>query len=92
MNLLCDDYNHHKISERVKNSVDSFSVDIMYAASKGKFLTFKHVARALGLHSASGQKLPITLLHRAGHCISYDQINMIEIPSWACSALSKYGS
>ena len=32
----------------------------------------------LDLHSASGQKLPITLLHRVGHCISYDQVNLIE--------------
>ena len=79
MNLLCDDYNHHKISERVKNSVDSFSVGIMHAASKGKFLTFMHIARALGLHSATRQKLPITLLHRVCHCISCDQINLIEI-------------
>ena len=67
------------ISERVKNSVDSFSVDIVYAASKGMFLTFKHIARTLELHSATRQKLPITLLHRVCHCISCDQINLIEI-------------
>ena len=33
---------------------------------------------ALDLHCASGQKLPITLLHRVGRCISYDQVNLIE--------------
>ena len=78
MNLLCDDDNHHTISGKVKNSVDCFSADIMYAVSKGKFLTFKHVAMVQGLHSVTGQKLPITLLHRVCHCISYDQVNLIE--------------
>ena len=78
MNLLCDDDNHHKISERVKNSMDTFSANIMDVVSKGKFLTFKQVAMALGLHSATGQKLPITPLHRVGNCISYDQVNLIE--------------
>ena len=77
VNLLCDDYNHHKTSEELKIAW-IILVDIMYAASKGKFLTFKHVARALGLHSATGQKLSITLQHRVGHCISYDQMNLIE--------------
>ena len=50
----------------------------MYAVSKEMFLTFKHIAKALGLHSATRQKLPITLLHLVGHCISYDQVNLIE--------------
>ena len=66
------------MSDTVNRYIDSFCSDIMYAVSKGKFLTYKHVAMALALHSATGQKLPITLLHRVGHCVSYDQINLIE--------------
>ena len=50
----------------------------MYALSNGTFLTIKHASLGLGLHSATGQKLPITLLHRIAHCISYNQVNLIE--------------
>ena len=57
---------------------DSFSQDVVHAVSKGKFLTPKHTSVGLGLHSMTGQKLPIAILARLGHSITYDAINEIE--------------
>lgn len=76
--LLSPTGGHNVISERVERLVDSFSQDLMHAVSKGQFLTPKHVAVGLGLHSLTGQKLPITVLSRLGHSITYDTVNEIE--------------
>ena len=50
----------------------------MFAISDGKFLTQKVVSLGLGLHNRTGMKSPIELLYKLGHCISYDQVNLIE--------------
>ncbi len=76
--LLSQKDSHNVIGERVERLVDSFSQDIMHAVSKGKFLTLKHAAVGLGLHSLTGQKLPITILSSLGHSISYDTVTEIE--------------
>ena len=41
-------------------------------------MTLKHASLGLGLHSLTGQKLPLTILSRLGHCINYDKICEIE--------------
>ena len=38
----------------------------------------KHTSVGLGLHSMTGQKLPIAILARLGHSITYDAINETE--------------
>ena len=50
----------------------------MYAVSKGEFLTLKHASVGLGLHSLTGQKLPLQVLSRLGHSMIYDQICEVE--------------
>ena len=70
--LLSSKESHHNSSERVNRLAGSLSQDVVHAVSKGKFLTPKHASLALGLHSLTGQKLPITILARLGHCIKYD--------------------
>ena len=50
----------------------------MYAVSKGEFLTLKHASVGLGLHSLTGQKLPLQVLSRLGHSMTYDQICEVE--------------
>eukprot|EP00794_Sanderia_malayensis_P013273 gene13273-14641_t len=59
--------------------IDSFCQDVLYAVSKGDFLTYKHASLGLGLHSLTGQKLPLVMLSRLGHSISYDKICEIEM-------------
>ena len=76
--LLSPKESHHVTSERVNRLTDSFSQDVVHAVSKGKFLTPKHTSVGLGLHSMTGQKLPIAILARLGHSITYDAINEIE--------------
>ena len=66
----------HRTSERVDRLTDSFCQDVVHAVSKGKFLTPKHVSLGLGLHSLTGQKLPITVVARFGHSIS--TVNEVE--------------
>ena len=50
----------------------------MYAVPKGEFLTLKHASVGLGLHSLTGQKLPLQVLSRLGHSMTYDQIFEVE--------------
>ena len=68
----------HTMSERVGRLTYSFCQDIVHAMSKGKFRTPKHISLGLGRHSLTGQKLPITVLARFGHSITYDTVNEIE--------------
>ena len=76
--LLSPKESHRVTSERVNRLTDSFSQHVVHTVSKGKFLTPKHTSVGLGLHSMTGQKLPIAILARLGHSITYDAINEIE--------------
>ena len=68
----------HCTCDRVDRLTDSFCQDVVHAVSKGKFLTPKHASLGLGLHSLTGQKLPITVLARFGNSITYSTVNEIE--------------
>ena len=65
-------------SETYTRFIDSFSSDIMLAISNGKYTSLKHTSLRLGLHSMTGMKNPINILHRLGHSISYDMVCWIE--------------
>lgn len=52
----------------------SIAQDIVYAVSKGKKLTPKHIDLALTVHQATRSKKLINLLHAAGHCMSYTKV------------------
>ena len=65
-------------SETYTRFVDSFSSDIMLAISNGKYTSLKHTSLRLGLHSMTGMKNPINILHRLGHSILYDMVCRIE--------------
>ncbi|XP_065053916.1 uncharacterized protein LOC135682802 [Rhopilema esculentum] len=69
---------HHSPGDDVKRYVDSYSQDLVHAVSKGSFLTQKHVLVGAGLHSLTGQKTPIKILARLGHCCNYDKVRLIE--------------
>ena len=55
---------HHSPGEEVMHYVSSFAQDLVHAVSRGKFMTAKHILLGTGLHSLTGQKLPIKLLAR----------------------------
>ena len=76
--LLSPTDSHHDVKETTKRLSDSFSQDVVHALSKGTLMTLKHASLGLGLHSLTGQKLPLTILSRLGHCINYDKMCKIE--------------
>ena len=65
-------------SEKVQRLVTSFSSDINYGITQGKVLTLKHLLLGLGLHNLIDQKLPIRILSRLRHIVSYDTMTSIE--------------
>ena len=69
---------HHSPGEDVKRYASSIWSDLVHAVSKGNFLTEKHVLLGTGLHSLTGQKIPIKMLGKFGHSINYDRVRMIE--------------
>ena len=50
---------NHSPGDEVRRYVESFSQDLVHAVSRGNFLTKKHVLLGTGLHSLTGQKIPI---------------------------------
>ena len=51
--------------------VDSFCADFVHAVTKGEVITLKHYLLSLGMRNMTGQKLPIQIVNKLGHCISY---------------------
>ena len=76
--LLSAANSHHAASSTTERYVTSFSQDVMHAVSHGDFVALKHATMGLGLHSLTGQKLPLVVLSRLGHSINYDRICEIE--------------
>lgn len=62
----------------VKRTALSISQDLVYAVSKHKKLTPKHVGLGLAIHQATRSKSLIELIHHAGHCPSYDQVRRLD--------------
>ena len=55
---------HHSGAFDSTNRISmSFSEDLLFIISNGKFLTLKHTTIALGLHSLTGEKVPIQCLY-----------------------------
>ena len=76
--LLSAANSHHAASSTTERYVTCFSQDVMHAVSHGDFVTLKHATMGLGLHSLTGQKLPLVVLSRLGRSINYDRICEIE--------------
>ena len=75
--LLIDD-SHHSIGSTKSCVLRSIANDIIYNVSNEGFLTAKHCALGLGIHSMTGQKRLIVILSKLGHSISYDNVSEIE--------------
>ena len=69
---------HHLTTETVNRHIDSFAQDLIFAVTKGTFLTLKHTCVGLGLHNMTGMKIPIVILSRLGNSITYDTVMEIE--------------
>ena len=72
---------HHAPGQKVRLFVDSFSNDLVDAASKGQFLMHKYVVLGAGPHSLTGQKTWIKVFGKFGHSIwplKYDTVRLLE--------------
>lgn len=78
MKLIQSQSTHHTASNDSQRVAESISQDLIYAYSKGKFLTQKHTLLGIGLHNMTGKKNVVSILARLGHSISYDQTRLIE--------------
>lgn len=56
----------------------SIAQDIVYVASKGRKITPKHLGLALSLHQETRKKELVTLLNKAGNCMSYKQVLQVD--------------
>ena len=69
---------HHTSGDDVFQSVKLFSQDLVYAVSRGDFLTEKYVVFGTGLHSLTGQNMLIKLSGRLGHSCTYYKVSLVE--------------
>lgn len=56
----------------------SIAQDIIYAASKGKKLTPKHIGLGMALHQKTKSRKLVTLFNSAGHCLTYSKVLQID--------------
>lgn len=56
----------------------SIAQDIVYAVGKKRKLTPKHIGLGLALHQCTRSRKLVTLFHKAGHCVSYEQVMKID--------------
>ena len=75
---LLTNNSNSKLSDRVERLTKSFGQNIVYATSRGKVKTIKHVQLGLFTKRRTGSKLLISCLNRLGHCLNYDEINSVE--------------
>lgn len=52
--------------------------DAIYNVTHGVVKPWKHTAMGLGFASLTGSKLPLQILNRSGHCISYSETTSFE--------------
>ena len=68
----------HPNREGLTRLIEPYTSDLIYVVTRGKVITTKHFLLGLGLHSIAGQRLPIQILHRLGHCVDYNLVCEIE--------------
>jgi len=76
--VLEDDDSAEEDEERVRRKVLSVAQDIVYCTSGGKKWTPKHVRLGTTLHQATRSKDLVRLFHKAGHCLSYEQVLQVD--------------
>ena len=68
----------HPNREALTHLIESYISDLIHGVTGGKVITTKHFLLGLGLHNITGQRLPIQILHRLGHCVDYNFVCEIE--------------
>ena len=71
-------YDDHNITEKQARLISSVTQDIVFAVSRRKVMQRKHLLVALGRHSFTGSRKIIDIVHKLGHCISYNLMSDTE--------------
>ena len=67
------------VSERVHIPVKSLAQHIIYCVSRGRVMTAKHTQLGIFVKKKTECKQVVEVLNRFRHCISYYEINALEI-------------
>ena len=68
----------NKASANVSGVIESSAQNIAFAVMKGKVLQRKQLLLALGLHSLTGGRKVIDIIHKLCHCMSYNLTSKTE--------------
>ena len=68
----------HSESNTVKRLVETYCSDLIHGVTRGKVITATRFLLGLGLHNLTGQKKPVQILNKLGHCIEYNAACEIE--------------
>ena len=72
-------------SENLVHLLNSFAQDITSAVSRDTKIQYKQLILGQGLHNLTGSRKVIDILHRLGHCISYNTVCEIETAQAECA-------
>ena len=78
----------NKASANVSRVIESLAQDIAFAVMKGKVLQIKQFLLTLGLHSLTGRRKVINIIHKLGHCMSFNLTSEIETAQAESSLLA----
>ena len=78
----------NKASANVSRVIESLAQDIAFAVMKGKVLQRKQFLLALDLHSLTGGRKVIEIIHKLGHCMSYNLTSETETAQKKSSLLA----
>ena len=68
----------NNVSPRTETVIESLAANINFSVTRGKLLTLKRFALAMGLHSIMGSHKVIEILNKLGHCINFNTTCEIE--------------
>ena len=72
-------------SENLVHLLNSFAQDITSAVSRDTKIQYKQLILGQGLHNLTGSRKVIDILHKLGHCISYNTVCEIETAQAECA-------
>ena len=63
---------HNYITNAQKRWINSIACDMVYGITNGQLIQLKHFLLAIGLHDLTGSRKVVDIVHRLGHCLSYN--------------------
>lgn len=78
LTLLTAGSRKRKDNRKCIRQVNSICEDVVYSVHNGKIKTSKHIMLGMTLKSLTSSRKIIDIIHRYGHCISYQGIEELE--------------